>query len=74
MYKVYTKNMYLHKNPTSLLINLSLSHRTIHHLFISVSQSITDSSTNFTNVNAVSKGERGRKEERKRKKEEENSR
>lgn len=59
----------LHKNPTSLLINLSLSHRTIHHLFQPIYYRFK-----YQFHKCKCSRERGRKEERKRKKEEENSR
>lgn len=57
--------MYLHKSPNSLLINLSLSHHTIHYLFQSANLlPIQVPVSQMINI----AGERERKEERKRKK------
>lgn len=59
------KNMYLHKSSNSLLINLSLSHHTIHYLFQSANLlPIQVPVSQMVNI----AGERERKEERKRKK------
>lgn len=57
--------MYLHKSPNSLLINLSLSHHTIHYLFQSANLlPIQVPVSQMINI----AGERERKEEEEKKK------